>query len=155
LTIYGWTAFWLPTVGNDDFDSNYRQGWAGWYAANAAVHTEAMGRLVGGPSFIARDRPICIFQHFARIGIDISGFVKVGFEQYWGAYDRDYQEVVGIGRIPRADIRPRTYRVDWYLRATGAATAGADAMHLDEFMGDKATTPEQYAPRRRPSTPHL
>jgi hypothetical protein len=123
LTIYGWTAFWLPTVGNDDFDSNYRQGWAGWYAANAAVHTEAMGRLVGGPSFIARDRPICIFQHFARVNVNISAFVKQGFEQYWGAYDRDYQEASGFARIPRADIRPRPYRIDWFLRASSTATA--------------------------------
>ena len=123
IRILGWTAHWLPASSSAAYASGWRAGWSGWYADDAAVHTEGIARLVGGPSRIARDRPICIFQHFARIGIDISGFVKGGFEPYWGAYDRDYQQVVGIGRIPRADIRPRTYRVDWYLQATGAATA--------------------------------
>jgi hypothetical protein len=124
VKVLGWTAHWLPSASSASYASGWRAGWSGWYANDAPVHTEGIARLVGGPSRIARDRPICIFQHFARIGVDISGFVKVGFEEYWGAYDRDYQEVVGIGRIPRADIRPRTYRVDWYLRATsGSFTA--------------------------------
>jgi hypothetical protein len=123
VKVWAWTAHWLPAASSAAYASGWRAGWSGWYADDVAVHTEGIARLVGGPSRIARDRPICIFAHFARIGINISGFSKVGFEEYWGTYDRDFQEVVGIGRIPRADIRPRTYRVDWYLRATGAATA--------------------------------
>lgn len=122
ITVHAWTAEWLPVLDGTPFPSGFRRGDALWQTADYPVHTEGFGRLIRGPSAIARDRPVCVFNHFARIGINISGLGKTGFEQYWGAYNQAFQDTVGRGRIPRVDIRPRPYRVDWYMRSSGSST---------------------------------
>jgi len=122
IKVHAWSAEWLPTLDGTAFPSGYRRGDALWKTADYPVHTEGFGRLIRGPSAIARDRPVCIFNHFAPIGIDISAFVKYGLEEYWGRYDQTYQDTAGRGRIPRADTRPRRYRVDWYLHSSGSST---------------------------------
>jgi len=123
VTIHAWSAEWVATPSAALFPSGWRRGAATWKAANAAINTEGFGRLTKGPVAIAKDRPICIFAHFARIGQSLLTKTKGRLEQLWGRYDQDYQETAARGLMPRCDTRPRTYTVDWYLRSTGAGTA--------------------------------
>ena len=132
VVIHSWSAQWLPVRGNAAFPSGYRQGWSGWKAANAPVHTEGIGRLITGPTAIAADRPACVFGHFAKIGFTLSGKTKGQLEEVWGREDQDFSDTVGRGLLPRCDVRPRKYRVLWYLQAsasgTGSITVGGQVI---------------------------
>ena len=134
ITVHAWSAQWLPVRGNAQFPSGYRQGWSGWKAANAPVHTEGIGRLITGPAAIANDRPCCVFQHFAKIGETLSSKTKGGLEEVWGREDQDFLDTAGRGLLPRCDVRPRKYRVLWYLQAsasgTGSITIGGQVIDV-------------------------
>jgi len=125
LEVCSLVAHWISTTpGTRAYLSGYRQAESGWDKDDAAVSTELAARLLNGPIAIAKDRPSCVFSHLWRVNVTGASFVKsddVDFSA-WGAEETGTRVVVGVGRVPCADIRARSYVVQYFLRSSHAST---------------------------------
>lgn len=126
LEVGSWVAYWVASApGTRSYPSGFRQITSFWNAANRAVSTEVTARALNGPVLVARDRPVCVFSHFWRADSDGSSFGKTQERSAWGVSVSDLlSQVVGRGRIPRCDARPRRMVVTYYMRASSAAIRG-------------------------------
>ena len=125
LEIQSIVAYWVsatPTA--RAFPSQWRLTVASQRQTNAPVHTELAARLLNGPVLIARDRPACVFSHLFPMNSTGGAFAKYGRWSAFGIVDNVEPAIVGRGRIPAADVRPRPYLVEYYLRSSNG-TAGA------------------------------
>ena len=137
VEISGMVAYWVATApGARAYPSGYRQVDAGWQTNDRPVSTELAARLLNGPVTVAKDRPVCVFCHLWRASTDDGSFSKSRVSDQdviaWGALSNTSRVLVGRGRIPRADIRSRTYVVTYYLRSSTTAT-GSIAIGASTF----------------------
>ena len=126
VEVGSWVAYWVATApGTRAYPSGFRQITSFWNAANRAVSTEVTARALNGPVLVARDRPVCVFSHFWRADSSGSSFGKVQEQSAWGVSVSDLlTQVVGRGRIPKCDARPRRMVVTYYMRAASNVTIG-------------------------------
>ena len=125
LEVASMVAYWVSTApGNRAYASGFRQAESYWDKDDVAVSTELAARLLNGPIAIAKDRPACVFSHLWRVNATASAFTKYGDVDYsaWGTEEATEAVVVGQGRIPCSDIRPRPFIVTYYLRSSASST---------------------------------
>lgn len=125
LEVGSMVAYWVATApGTRAYPSGFRQAETAWNKDDIAVSTELAARLLSGPVCIAKDRPACVFSHLWRANTTGAAFAKYGDVDYsaWGVESAPDVVMVGAGRIPASDIRPRPYIVTYYLRSSASST---------------------------------
>lgn len=125
LEVASMVAYWDPTTPSTRaYPSGFRQAETYWQKPDAPVSTELAARLLNGPVAIAKDRPSCVFSHLWRASTTASAFAKYGDVDYsaWGVESAPDVVMVGAGRIPASDIRPRPFIVTYYLRSSASST---------------------------------
>lgn len=125
LEVGSMVAYWVATApGTRAYPSGFRQAETAWNKDDIAVSTEFAARLLNGPVAIAKDRPACVFSHLWRASTTSSDFTKYGDVDYsaWGVEEASETVMVGAGRIPACDIRPRPFVVTYYLRSSASST---------------------------------
>jgi hypothetical protein len=124
LVIISMVAFWVAaTPGTRAYPSGWRQTVVANASTQYPVHTELAARLLNGPVFIARDRPVCVFSHLWPVDVSGGSFSKYGSWAAWGVVGNTEPVIAARGRIPSSDVRTRPYLVDYFLR-TSNGTGG-------------------------------
>lgn len=103
-----------PLAGNL-YASGFRLVGARWKAANAAISTGQLSRLVTNPIRVAKDRPVCIAFHLADCVAAVSGKSSA----LWGVEDSTQWLLAGAMKVPRADSAMRQYTIDAYVVESG------------------------------------
>lgn len=125
LEVASMVAYWVAsTPSSRAYPSGFRRAETGWDKDDVAVSTELAARLLNGPVAIAKDRPACVFSHLWRANATAAAFTKYGDVDYsaWGTESATEVVMVGAGRVPASDIRPRPYIVTYYLRSSASST---------------------------------
>lgn len=92
------------------YTSGFRLVGARWKAANAAVSTGQLSRLVTNPIRVAKDRPVCVAIYLADCIAAVSGKSPA----IWGVDWSTQWYLAGSMKVPRVDSVMRTYVVDAY-----------------------------------------
>ena len=133
LEVCSMVAYWVAAApGVRAYPSEWRQTLSANRSSNAPVHTELAARLLNGPVLIARDRPACVFSHLSQFDMLTPSFAKLTGWDAWGAQNNTDPTIVGRGRIPSADVRPRPYQVDYFLRSSNS-TGGTIRIGASEY----------------------
>jgi hypothetical protein len=133
LEVCSMVAYWVAAApGVRAYPSEWRQTLSANRLINAPVHTELAARLLNGPVLIARDRPACVFSHLSQLDMLTPSFAKLTGWDSWGAQNNTDPTIVGRGRIPSADVRPRPYQVDYFLRSSNS-TGGTIRIGASEY----------------------
>jgi hypothetical protein len=119
IEIASMVAYWVAAApGVHAYPSEWRQAPSTVYGNEYPVHTEVAARLLNGPVLIARDRPVCVLCHLHQASLSGPTFSKIGGWVAWGVSANTVPVIVGRGRIPAADVRSRTYQVQYFLRSS-------------------------------------
>lgn len=111
----------LAAPGTGRLKSGFIQPSSTWLAADEPIPTELAERLLAQPTRIARDRPACVAMHLAELSSS-GGAKDVG---NWHSSSTTNWETVGRLRVPRCDLRTRSFWVDAY---TLESSSGGQAL---------------------------
>lgn len=98
------------------YASGFRLVGARWKAANAAISTGQLSRLVTNPIRVAKDRPVCVAFHLSDCiaAITTKSFVL------WGVEDSTQWQLAGAMKVPAVDQSLRPYIIDAYTVESGS-----------------------------------
>lgn len=106
-----------------------KDGAFNWLTVDYPISVEHMTRLLDGPGAVARDRPHCLFAHFAPTRALALVKAEPDFEP-WGrqanAVDVDRPTQCGYGAIFIDGPSPRTVHIDAFVLTTDAAAVTAE-----------------------------
>lgn len=114
---------------------------ATFYATSEPVCSEHAARLLGGPVYIARDRPRCVASHLSRTHTQ-GGSKSIA---YWEAVNTTTAELVGKLYLPLVSRQPRRYIFDAFtLESASGGTAsivvdGAEVLAIGNMGGTAGT----------------
>lgn len=111
----------MAAPGSGVLRSGFVQSAASWLVSGQPVPTEYIERLLSQPSRIARDRPACVAMHLSELSSS-GGAKDVG---NWHSNSTSNWETVGRLRVPRCDLRTRSYWIDAY---TLESSSGGQAL---------------------------
>lgn len=104
-----------PLAGNL-YASGFRLVGARWKAANAAISTGQLSRLVTNPIYVARNAPVCVAFHLS----DCIKTITTKSSVLWGVEDSTQWQTVGSMKVPRVDNSLRPYTIDAYTVESGS-----------------------------------
>ena len=104
-----------PLAGNL-YASGFRLVGARWKAANAAISTGQLSRLVTNPIRVAKDRPVCVAIHLS----DCIAAITTKSSVLWGAEDSTQWQLAGAMKVPAVDQSLRPYIIDAYTVESGS-----------------------------------
>jgi len=98
------------------YASGYRLIGARWKAANAAISTGQLSRLVTNPIRVAKDRPVCVAIHLS----DCIAAITTKSSVLWGVEDSTQWHLAGAMKVPAVDQSLRPYIIDAYTVESGS-----------------------------------
>lgn len=98
------------------YTSGFRLIGARWKAANAAISTGQLSRLVTNPIRVAEDRPVCVAIHLS----DCIAAITTKSSVLWGVEDSTQWQLAGAMKVPAVDQSLRPYIIDAYTVESGS-----------------------------------
>jgi len=106
----------VPPVAGTLYPSGFRLVGERWKAANAAISTGQLSRLVTNPIRVAKDRPVCVAIHLS----DCIAAITTKSSVLWGVEDSTQWQLAGAMKVPAVDQSLRPYIIDAYTVESGS-----------------------------------